>query len=150
MPAIASTLAAASAGLWPNPTKAVSVSPTAICMTPYSPDADPITCRSTVIALLKAAGAALPTPTLYTNMEPTITATFRCSVIATARNTKAAITLIALAATNSRPSVSLTISPLVTTLPSQMPEAQEGEIDPAPPSGSMTLTKMNGAQATKP
>jgi hypothetical protein len=142
MPAIASTLAAASAGLWPNPTKAVSVSPTAICMTPYSPDADPITCRSTVIALLKAAGAALPTPT--------ITATYRCSVNATARNTKAAITLSALAATNSRPSVSLTISPLVTTLPSQMPEAQEGEIDPAPPSGSMTLTKMNGAQATKP
>jgi hypothetical protein len=56
----------------------------------------------TLIALTRAAGAAAPTPTLNTNIVPTIARRDARSAITKPRNEAAATTLTALATTTNR------------------------------------------------
>ena len=82
----------------------------------------------TLIALTRAAGAAAPTPTLNTNIVPTIASRVARSAITRPRNEAAATTLTALATTTNRVKEKRAINRLARRLPSQMPGDEERKI----------------------
>src|SRR6202034_2852460 len=102
----------------------------------------------TLIALTRAAAAAAPTPTLNTNIVPTIATRVARSAITKPRNEAAAATLTALATTTKRVKEKRLINRLARRLPSQIPETRRARYSPTLALGTCSRSiKMKGAQA---